>query len=122
MKLSRVQRVRFLECISDLEKLIALIAKERMLPVRSNERLFKSNVITALMKVAFDKYVHIGLGRRNVELVLRVNTLGKIMGYVCLNFKGKAQVETEKNRAQLTFNHFIIESSLLDPLVEYYPD
>ena len=122
MELTRVQRIRFLECISDLEKLIALIAKEHMLPARSNQRLFKARVVQALMKATSDKYVLTGLGRRGMGLVLRVNELGKIMGYVSLDYKRKALVDPEKNRVQLIFNNFIERSSLLDPLVEYYPD
>jgi hypothetical protein len=55
-------------------------------------------------------------------LVLKVNELGKIMGYVSLDYKGKALVDPEKNRVQLILNDFIERSSLLDPCVEYYPD
>jgi len=122
MEFTRVQRSRFLKCISDLEKLIALIAKEHMLPARSNQRLFKARVVQALMKATSDKYVLTGLRRRGMGLVLKVNELGKIMGYVSLDYKGKALVDPEKNRVQLILNDFIERSSLLDPCVEYYPD
>lgn len=120
MKLSRVQRKRFFKGVLDLEELTFLIAtQEDTATLRTAFRKFKNEILNTLRNSPINEYVHFDLDGDALELVLKVDGFGRIVGYVSLHYKGKSYADPGKISFHSRVNGFIQGSSLLDPTIEY---
>lgn len=123
MILSRVQKKRFLAGFMDLEILTFMISiEEATKTFRPAAKKFRMEIVETLKKSPMEEYVRFDLDGDVLQLVLKVDKLGKIVGYVSLNYKEKGLADPSKVKTHARLNLFVESSSLRDPAIEYVGD
>lgn len=115
MKLSRVQRIRFVACIKDLKKLVSLARQEVPNTTIGNVVNFVQYILTCLKGDYIDKYCWFDLNGKDLAMRLKVSKKGVIMG--CVTMTSDRDIA---QKVHFRLNQFIEGSMLRDPDIEYY--